>query len=71
MVDYVTERTTPGDGQRREVAKKRRVGIAALLALATGSTLIGWPDLAGALGPGGEGLTPTVEANVAVGGRSR
>lgn len=68
MADYVAERTTPGDGQRREVPRKRRVGIAALLAVATGSALIGWPHLAGALGPGGQGLTPKVEANVAVEG---
>lgn len=49
--------------------KARRIrNGAALVVLATIGALVGWPHLAGATGPNGQGLTPVVEANVAVKG---
>lgn len=69
MPGYETAPTASGERQRREVRRKRRLrNGAALLAVATGGALVGWPHLAGASGPGGQGLAPAVEANVAVEG---
>ena len=45
--------------------------VPALVAAATAGALFGWPGLASAHGPGAQGLTPVVEANVAVKGPIR
>lgn len=53
------------------VLKKVGWKAPALVGAATAGALFGWPGLASANGPGAQGLTPVVEANVAVEGPIR
>ena len=70
MPRYLIGRTLPAPRRAREWHKLRWMA-AAIVTAVVASVLVSWPGTASAHGPGGHGLTPVVEANVAVEGPIR
>ena len=69
MTNPMIEQTSHDAPEERPVtARSRARNGTALVALAAATALVGWPHLAAASGPGAQGLTPVVEANVEVRG---